>query len=123
MVGETLLVQLLERLRESCALAELAALLGRGIELLGRNRLVARHAELRAQRTGLLDRRLDPVLAGHHLPFLMGTPRFLSKALSRAEPSLMPRARSEALSLASVHFPPLGRVTGFATEILYNGHA
>src|SRR5215472_10386034 len=99
-----LLPQLLERLRQARALAELAAFGSCGVEFLGRDGLIALDAELRAERAWLRDRFLNPLLGHAYLPFLTGTPRFLSRALSRAEPSLMPARLSAALSLASVHF-------------------
>src|SRR5215831_3507479 len=102
-----LLPQLLERLRQARTLAELAAFGSCGVEFLGRDGLVALDAELRAERAWLRDRFLNPLLGHAYLPFLTGTPRFLSSALSRAEPSFMPARLSAALSLASVHFLPL----------------
>src|SRR5215471_5295330 len=104
-------MHLLQRLGEPGALSELAALLRRGRQLLGWDRVIALHAELRAERAGFFDRALNPLAAGHHLPFFTGTPRLRSSALSRLEPSLMPCARSYASSWAGVHgLPVLGLV-------------
>src|SRR5215472_14350585 len=66
--------------------------------------------------SAVIDASCSTVQPYTHLPFLTGTPRFLSSALSRAEPSLTPCALSHALSLASVHFfapLPLGGVARF----------
>src|SRR5215471_9719565 len=74
------------------------------IQLLRRDVLALSDARFGPERAWPLDGLSYPVLASHaYLPFLTGTPRFLSRALSRAEPALMPARLSAALSLASVH--------------------
>src|SRR5215471_3243972 len=68
--------QLLERLCEARALTELAAFLRRGVELAGRDGLVALDAELRAERTRFLDRLLNELFS--HQTSLTFTPRRLT---------------------------------------------
>src|SRR5215471_10108621 len=99
-----LLPQFLERLGQiGLARGRRVGAVRQLIQLLRRDVLALGDARFGPERAWPLDGAGDPVLTSHHLPFLTGTPRFLSRALSRAEPSLMPARLSAALSLASVH--------------------
>jgi hypothetical protein len=67
---DLLLSELLQRLGEPCPLSQLPALLGGGGQLLGRDRLITLHPELRPEGSRLFDRFLNPAFSHRLLPFL-----------------------------------------------------
>lgn len=73
-----LLLHLLQRLSQPDALADLAALLRSGVELLGWDVLALLHAQFLAERTGLFDSAFDPMVSHGYLlrpdVLMIGTP-------------------------------------------------